>query len=52
VCFRPTVDLLAEATGTTAARTVELLEPVEDKGIIGIHGNPVRFSHPLLARGV
>ena len=48
----PTVDLLAEATGTTAARTVELLEPVEDKGIIGIHGNRVRFSHPLLARGV
>ena len=48
----PTVDLLAEATGTTAARTVELLEPVEDKGIIGIHGNRVRFNHPLLARGV
>ena len=48
----PTVDLLAEATGTTAARTVELLEPVEDKGIIGIHGNRVRFSHPLLAQGV
>jgi DNA-binding CsgD family transcriptional regulator len=48
----PTVDLLAQATGTTAARTVELLEPVEDKGIIGIHGNRVRFSHPLLAHGV
>ncbi|KAA0079232.1 helix-turn-helix transcriptional regulator [Mycolicibacterium sp. P9-64] len=48
----PTVDLLARATGTTAARTVELLEPVEDKGIIGIRGNRVRFSHPLLARGV
>jgi DNA-binding CsgD family transcriptional regulator len=48
----PTVDLLAQATGTTTARTVALLEPVEDKGIIGIHGNRVRFSHPLLARGV
>ena len=30
----PTVDLLAEATGTTTARTVKLLEPVEDNGII------------------
>ncbi|HKP39551.1 ATP-binding protein [Mycobacterium sp.] len=48
----PTVDLLASATGTTTARTVELLEPVEDKGLISIHGNRVRFSHPLLARGV
>jgi len=48
----PTVDLLAQATGTTAARTVELLEPIEDKGIICIHGNRVRFSHPLLAQGV
>ncbi|WP_036437811.1 AAA family ATPase [Mycobacterium sp. URHB0044] len=47
-----TVDLLAQATGTTTARTVEMLEPVEDKGIIGIHGNKVRFSHPLLAHGV
>ncbi|MGX9789834.1 helix-turn-helix transcriptional regulator [Mycobacterium sp. MMS18-G62] len=48
----PTVDLLASATGTTAARTVELLEPVEDKGVISIHGNRIRFTHPLLARGV
>jgi ATP/maltotriose-dependent transcriptional regulator MalT len=48
----PTIDLLAQATGATAARTVELLEPVEDKGIIGIHGNRVRFNHPLLAHGV
>lgn len=48
----PTVDLLAQATGTTTARTVKLLEPVEDKGIIGIHGNRVRFSHQLLAQGV
>jgi DNA-binding CsgD family transcriptional regulator/nucleoside-triphosphatase THEP1 len=48
----PTVDLLAQATGNTAARTIELLEPVEDKGIIGIRGNRVRFSHQLLARGI
>ena len=48
----PTVDLLAQATGNTAARTVELLEPVEDRGIIGIRGNRVRFSYQLLARGI
>jgi hypothetical protein len=48
----PTIDLLAQSTGATAARTAELLEPVEDTGIIGIHGNRVRFNHPLLAQGV
>lgn len=48
----PTVGLLAQATGSSVEHTVELLEPLEDKGIIGIHGNRVRFSHPLLARGV
>ena len=48
----PTVGLLARATGSSEERAVELLEPLEDKGIIGIQGNRVRFSHPLLARGV
>ncbi|MCP9275290.1 helix-turn-helix transcriptional regulator [Mycolicibacterium arenosum] len=48
----PTVGLLAQATGSSVEHTVELLEPLEDKGIIDIQGNRVRFSHPLLARGV
>lgn len=48
----PTVDLLAQANGITAAETVALLETAESKGIIAIQGNRVRFTHPLLAKGV
>lgn len=48
----PTVDLLAQATDTTAAETVVRLEIAESKGIVGIEGNRVRFAHPLLAQGV
>jgi DNA-binding CsgD family transcriptional regulator len=48
----PTVELLAAATGTAAERVVELLEPAETSGIVGIVGNRVRFEHPLLTRGV
>ena len=48
----PTVDLLAEANCITAAETAVLLEAAESKGIIGIEGNRVRFTHPLLATGI
>lgn len=48
----PTVDLLAQATGTGVERTVELLEEPENHDIIRIDGNRVLFSHPLLARSV
>ena len=48
----PTVELLAQVTGTSVERSVELLEDVEANGIVVIEGNRVRFSHPLLARGV
>jgi DNA-binding CsgD family transcriptional regulator len=48
----PTVDLLATVNDTTPERIVDLLEDVEADGIVGIVGNRVRFSHPLLARGV
>lgn len=48
----PTVDLLARVNDSTVEHIVELLEGVETEGIIGIEGNQVRFSHPLLARGI
>ncbi|HET7667735.1 MAG TPA: LuxR C-terminal-related transcriptional regulator, partial [Mycobacterium sp.] len=48
----PTVELLAQITGTTAERAAELLSEAQVKGIIGIDGTTVRFSHPLLARSV
>ena len=37
---------------TTVERANELLEEAEAKGIIGLDGDVVRFSHPLLARSV
>lgn len=48
----PTVEFLADITGATAERTVELLSEAEAKGIIGIDGGVVRFSHPLLAQSI
>ena len=49
---QPTVELVAGAVGTSVEQTMELLEGPENQGIVSIDGNSVRFSHPLLARGV
>jgi DNA-binding CsgD family transcriptional regulator/tetratricopeptide (TPR) repeat protein len=48
----PTVELLARAIGASVERTVELLGHAERQKIVVIDGNRVRYSHPLLARGV
>ena len=48
----PTISLVAEATGTDADRLVDILGGAEDEAIIGIEGDRLRFSHPLLAAGV
>lgn len=48
----PTVELVAHAVGTDAGHVVGLLEHAESKGIVGINGHQIRFTHPLLARGV
>lgn len=48
----PTVELVAAATGTAAERVVGLLGDAERAGIVGINGNQLRFTHPLLATGV
>jgi DNA-binding CsgD family transcriptional regulator len=47
-----TVELLAQATGVPVGRVVELLDGPEREGIVVIEDNRVRFSHPLLARGI
>lgn len=47
-----TVDLVARATGSNPDHVVALLEEAEGKGIVRISGNRLRFTHPLLARGV
>jgi ATP/maltotriose-dependent transcriptional regulator MalT len=48
----PTVELVARATGTNPDHVVALLEDAESKGIVRFSGNRLRFTHPLLARGV
>lgn len=48
----PTVDLLAEVSGVTTERAVELLDEAKSKGIIGFDEDAVTFTHPLLARSV
>ena len=48
----PTVELIARATNTDVARALAILEDTEDKGIVEIHGHRIRFSHPLLTRGI
>jgi ATP/maltotriose-dependent transcriptional regulator MalT len=48
----PTVALVAGVIGADTECIVERLEDAESKGIIGIHGDRLRFTHPLLATGV
>ncbi len=40
------------AIGTDEERLLELLAEAEEKAIVGIDGNRLRFTHPLLASGV
>ncbi len=48
----PTVQLVARATDSDLDRIVGLLEVAEEKGIVVIDGQWLRFAHPLLAWGV
>ena len=48
----PMTELVAQAAGMEIGRTVRVLDEAEDKGIVGVEGNRIRFTHPLLARGV
>jgi DNA-binding NarL/FixJ family response regulator len=47
-----TVKVVAGATGYDTERVVGCLEGAERQGIIGFEGQQLRFTHPLLARGV
>jgi hypothetical protein len=48
----PTVQMVAEATGTTPDLLIELLGDAETHAVLAIDGNRVRFTHPVLAHGV
>lgn len=47
-----TVQLVAQAVGCDEATTVELLEDAENRNVLTIDGNRLRFLHPILAYGV
>jgi DNA-binding CsgD family transcriptional regulator len=48
----PTVDLVARAIGSDPVVVVALLEAAESAGIVEFEGLRLRFTHPLLGRGV
>jgi hypothetical protein len=48
----PTVEVVARAVGSDTDEIITALEEAEDKGIVGIDGHRLHFTHPLLGRGV
>ncbi|MCV7345181.1 AAA family ATPase [Mycolicibacterium rhodesiae] len=48
----PTVELIAAATGRSSAELVDLLQPLESRGVLVFEGNQIRFIHPLMAAAV
>lgn len=50
--FEPTVDMIATATDRSPVELVEVLRPVEDRGLLVFDGTRIRFTHPLIASAV
>ncbi|WP_431237993.1 LuxR C-terminal-related transcriptional regulator [Mycolicibacterium aichiense] len=48
----PTVELIAAATGHGPAELVEILQPLETRGVLALDGHRIRFSHPLMASAI
>ncbi|WP_019926214.1 LuxR family transcriptional regulator [Nocardia sp. BMG111209] len=48
----PTVESVARSVGSDVTEVVALLEEAERESIVELDGRYVRFTHPLLARGV
>ncbi|WP_319017958.1 ATP-binding protein [Mycolicibacterium baixiangningiae] len=49
---RPTVELVARACDRAVDDAASILEVAEGKGIVGLEGHHVRFTHPMLGRAV
>lgn len=49
---RPTISLLSRATGVEPETIVAGLEGPEERDVVNIDGDQVRFVHPLLSQGV
>ncbi|MGI9161661.1 MAG: AAA family ATPase [Mycobacterium sp.] len=50
--FEPSVEIIAAATGRTPADIVEVLQPMESRGVLGFEGPRIRFTHPLIMSGI
>lgn len=50
--FEPTVEVVAAAVGCGSDELVDMLQPLESRGVLVFDGPRIRFSHPLLASGV
>jgi DNA-binding CsgD family transcriptional regulator len=48
----PTVELIAAATGQHPTELVELLQPLESRGVVVFDGHRIRFTHPLIAAAI
>ena len=50
--FEPTVEVVAAAIGCSPADLVDLLHPLESRGLLVFDGRRIVFTHPLIASGV
>ena len=50
--FEPTVDLVAAAIERSPDDLVDLLHPLEARGVLVFDGTRIKFTHPLIASGV
>lgn len=50
--FEPTVEVIAAATDHNPADLIEVLQPLESRGVLSFDGARIRFTHPLIASGV
>ncbi|KAA0111148.1 AAA family ATPase [Mycolicibacterium sp. P1-5] len=48
----PTVELIAKAIGHRPAELVEILQPLESRGVLAFDGHRIRFTHPLIASAI
>lgn len=48
----PTVGMIAAATGHQPAALVEILQPLESRGVLAFDGHHIRFTHPLMASAI
>lgn len=47
--FEPTIDVVGAATDRGPDELIELLQPLESRGLLIFDGPRIRFTHPLLA---